>query len=330
VGRVLLWLASASGIALSVVSILKTCSACSETGKFSIFGMNFGWFGVAFFGTLLVAVALRRRLVAAELGVPFLVFAAGGAEAHFIWLQKYVIGHWCPVCLGIASAVFLAGAVELYGILRHSKNQGGSMKPVFKQLALVMAAFAIGLAGATFGVKSSEAEASVDLFLGKSDSPTIVYFVSDWFCPGCRKIEPQIEQMYPELAKSVKIGFVDYPIHKETLNFTPYNLQFLAYEKDKYIPLRKALDALSRKTKNPSAAEVQAAVAPLGVTLRQVDYSDILFGMQSNLTVYRGYGVQGTPSIVVTNTKTKKTKILFGEKEISRQAVKAAIEEVKR
>lgn len=330
VTSVVLWLAATAGMGLSVASLLKICNACSETGRFSIFGMNFGWFGVAFFGVMMVAIALRNRFIPARWAGLFLVFSAAGAEARFIWIQKYVIGQWCPVCLGIAATVAIAGIAVLFDIVRQSSSQGGSMKPVFRQMVLVTAAFAIGLALAVVGVKGSEAEASIDTFLGKTDSPVTVYFVSDWFCPGCRKIEPEVEQMYAELVKSVKIGFVDYPIHKETLNYTPYNLQFLTYEKAKYISLRRALSMLAVKTKNPTQEEVQAAVAPLGVKLRQMDYSDILYGMQANLMVYRGYGVKGTPSVVVTNSRTKKTKLLFGEKDISRQAVKNAIAEVQK
>ena len=94
--------------------------------------------------------------------------------------------------------------------------------------------------------------------------------------------------------------------------------------------MRKALSELSGKTKNPAPEEVQAAVNPLGVKLRQVNYSDILYGMQANLTVYRGFGVKSTPSVVVTNEKTKKTKILVGDRQISEQNILAAIAEVEK
>ena len=77
--------------------------------------------------------------------------------------------------------------------------------------------------------------------------------------------------MYPELAKSVRVSFVDFPIHKETLNFTPYNLQFLKYEKAQYINLRRVLADLALKTNKPSEQEVQALVAPLGVKLRTIE-----------------------------------------------------------
>jgi len=72
---------------------------------------------------------------------------------------------------------------------------------------------------------------------------------------------------------------------------------------------------------------VQAVVAPLGVILRMMDNADILYGLQSNLTVYRGHNVKSTPTVVVSNAKTKKDKLLVGDA-ISEQAVKASIAEV--
>jgi len=186
----------------------------------------------------------------------------------------------------------------------------------------------IALGGATLGVYAEAEAAELDLFLGKTSSPTTVYFVSDWLCPVCMKTEPVIEKMYPDIAKLARVSFVDLPFHRETLNFTPFNIQFIAYEKTKYIRLRQVLAGLALKTKNPSEAVVQAAVAPLGVRLRHMSRPDTLYGMQSNFMVYRGYNVNLTPTVVVTNSKTKKTKLIVGGGRITEKAVKSAIEEV--
>ena len=199
------------------------------------------------------------------------------------------------------------------------------MSMFIKHLTLMAIALVIGLTGAVLGVKKEAAAAGIDPYLGKMDSATTVYFISDWFCPGCRKIEPAIEKMYPEIAKMAKIGFVDFPIHPETSNFTPYNLQFLVHEKDKYIQLRKALTELSLKTKSPTNEDVQAVIAPLGVKLRQLNFMDAITGMKLNESIYRGFAVTATPTIVVTNAKTKKTKKLVGDNQIKRQTVLDAI-----
>ena len=301
-------LATLVGFALSIVSLLKICSSCSATAQYRIFGMDFGWFGISYFAVLTIIIVLRRRWDWCDWPASVLLFASAGAEIRFIWIQKYEIGQWCPICLSLAAAVFVACVGITWYMFQNYTAKGASMTKLI-YIVLVTICFLMGLGGSILGVKKEVDAAELDLFLGKTSSSTTVYFVSDWFCPICRKIEPAIEKMYPELAKSVRISFVDLPIHKETLNFTPYNLQFIAFEKSKYISLRRALTELSLKTKNPTELEVQTSVAPLGVKLRQVSYADTLYGMQSNLTVYRGYGVNATPSVIVTNSKNKKKRL---------------------
>ena len=52
--------------------------------------------------------------------------------------------------------------------------------------------------------------------------------------------------------------------------------------------------------------------------------------MKLNESIYRGFGVRATPTVVVTNVKTKKTRILVGSQQITGKAVKSAIAEVGR
>ena len=188
--------------------------------------------------------------------------------------------------------------------------------------------FILGLGVAFIGVNETEAS-GLNLSLGKQNSHTTVNFVSDWFCPACIKMEAQIEKIYPSVSKNVKVRFVDYPIHKETIAFTPYNLSFLVHEKAKYMELRKALSALTRRTLKPTDSDVQNAIAPLGVKLRPLDYFEVLEGMQSDLQIYKGFGVKATPSVVINNSKSKKVKILVG-KQISLGSINDAIGEVAR
>jgi protein-disulfide isomerase len=324
----IVWLATLAGLGLSIASMLKICSACSETANYQVFGFDFGWFGIAYFAMLTIAVAIRRSSWSGWYAA-LLFFAAAGAETRFVWIQKYEIGQWCPICLYLATAVFIGCLGVTWQTFNTYTAKGAAMKSKLAFVVFGTVFFVLGLGGAIMGVKEQADAAELDLFLGKTSSPTTVYFVSDWFCPACRKAEPSIEEMFPNLAKSVRVSFVDFPIHKETLNFTPYNLQFLKHEKAQYIKLRRALADLALKTKKPSEAEVQVAVAPLGVKLRTIDNADTLYGLQSNLTVYRGYNVKSTPTVVVTDSRTKKNKLLVGDA-ISEETIKAAIAEVER
>ncbi len=326
--KILLWLAALAGFSLSFASYFKICSiSCSEVSNYTIFGLDFGLFGIGYFTFLMIALALKHRYKQVLWLVLLLLFSSAGAEVRFIWVQKYEIGQWCPVCLAIASAVFVGCIAAVWESFLKFRVKGVGMKSKFSFIVVITAFFVLGLGAALLGVKKEADAAELDLFLGKTSSPTTVYFVSDWFCPACIKMEPVIDDMYPGVAKLARISFVDFPIHKETINYTPYNLQFLAFEKRKYISLRKALAGLALKNKKPTDAAVQAAIAPLGVKLRTLSNSDVLYGMQANLMVYRGFDVNSTPSVVITNSKTKKNKILVGT-QISELAVKTAITEV--
>jgi hypothetical protein len=326
---VLVWATASAAIILSLMSLLDICTGgCKEAAKFSIFGISFGWFGIAFFGTAGIFFAISRRFPAAEIAFWAMVCAAAGAEARFIWLQKVVMKAWCPICLLLAATVFAAAAVSTARVVK--KGGGGPMKSATRVLVASIVAMAIGFFGAAAGVRQEAQAAGPDYFLGKRDADVTVYFISDWFCPACRKVESTIERMYPEIAAVAKVAFVDFPVHPETSNFTPYNLQFLAFEKPKYIQLRKALNDLAVKTKTPTNEQVQAAVTPLGVVLRPLNFMDVMAGMKFNEGIYRGYGVGGTPAVVVVNEKTKKKVMLSGDRQITTSEVREALSKVKK
>jgi hypothetical protein len=230
VSTLLLLVTSLTGLGLAIVSYIQYCSdACAETATFTLFGFDFGLFGILFFCGLTAVVVLRHRLPLLAPLCPLMLCASAGAEAHFTWIQKYVIGSWCPLCLGIAATVLIGVIIVTTEQVRELQTKGGSMKQYLRRAALGIATLAVGLLVSVVGVKQETAAASgaTDLYLGKTGSAVTVYFISDWFCPGCRKAEAAIEAMYPAVARKARVTFIDYPIHRETSNFTPYNLQFL-------------------------------------------------------------------------------------------------------
>ena len=204
------------------------------------------------------------------------------------------------------------------------------MKTRFVHIAVTILALLVGLGAALAGVWKEAEAAGPDIYLGKRQSNTTVYFVSDWFCPVCRKVEPEIEKVFPEISATARVAFVDMPIHADSSNFTPFNLQFMIYDKDKYMRLRHVLDELSHTTNNPAPEQVKAAVAPLGITLRSINFAELMNGVKLFESLFRGFGVKATPTVVIDNPKTKKRKLLVGSHEINRNAIKDAIAEVEK
>jgi len=329
----------AAAAVLSVLSWLGVCTgACIETSLYRLFGAPLPPIGVAYFLLCGIACIAANRYGILRLALAILLFGALGAEIVFIWIQKFEIGKWCPLCVGIALAVAAACAlvtpVLFSGVTVQlpSGERKLEMKPFAGKTALILLAFLAGIGTSALGLKKTDAYASVlspqSIAFGPADSNAEVYIVTDWFCPSCRIAEPEIMKGAQLAMKRAKVVFVDYPIHRETLNYIPYNLSFMVREKGKYFRIREALDALSRKTKEPTPEDVQAAVSPLGVKYVPLNYVDVLTGTQYYISLMQKYKVSGTPTVIVTDSGTGKTKTLSGSTEITSDNILKALDEV--
>lgn len=324
---------------MSTLDWLGLCTeACAETSLYRFFGAPLPQVGVAFFALCAFACLARHRHGAFRAALVVLLFGALGSEIVFLWIQKYEIGKWCPLCVGIAFCV--AAGCALVAREQYSGTAvqlpDGERKFVMKRLAvhtaLILVAMLAGLGASAWGLKKTDAYAAGltpgNLALGQTDSQLEVYVVTDWFCPSCRIAEPEIIKGARLAMKQAKVVFVDYPIHRETINYIPYNLSFLIREKEKYFQIREALGTLSRKTKEPTPEDVQAAVSPLGVKYVPLNYVDVLTGTQYHISLVQRFKVPGTPTIIVTDSRTGKVKILNGSTEITSENILRSIAEV--
>jgi hypothetical protein len=262
-----------------------------------------------------------------------LMFCASGAEIAFILIQKFRIQKWCPLCLGVAAAVyFVAIVISFEGVknmISRANQRGIMIMPLMRKIVTIVLVFTAGFFLAYRGMEKGDAEESVPkIFLGKQDSSVEVFIMTDWFCPACQKAEQEIERAVPALEKKAKVFFVDVPIHPETWNYTPYNLSFLSYEKNKYMELRKALLGLTKKTKDPTPDDVRGAIAPLNVVYKPLSFLDATRGMKFYEAVSREFKVSATPTVVVRDTKTGKIAKLVGIKEISEANMTKAVDQV--
>jgi len=259
-----------------------------------------------------------------------------GSEVMFIFVQKYKIGHWCPICLSIAASLALTALmmvlnyfIDLNFILKQGQK-GQFMKSIFKGSASLIF-FVTGFLLAYFGVAkfdklhAEESTIGKSIVFGTSDSKIEVYVVTDWLCPACRALEPTFEKMSPEVMKKAKLYFIDFPIHEESLNFIPFNLSFMIHNKEKYFELRNALTAISKKTSEPTEEDVQKAIKPLGVKYTQLNYADVAVGIKYFKHLVKQLGIEATPTVVVINKDNKKGKKLKGS-EITEKNVMNAID----
>ena len=325
----------AAGLILSVASVLNVCAvdACSEAHKYALLGIPMPFLGIGFF---IVAGILYELSIARTFIKPLFVLlmcCASGAEIAFILIQKFRIQQWCPLCLGVAAAVYFVTLVTSFegvkNMISKVNQRGIMMMPLVKKIVTIVLVFTAGFFLAYSGMEKGDAEESVPkISLGKQDSSVEVFIITDWFCPACQKAEMEIERAVPALEKRAKLFFVDVPIHPETWNYTPYNLSFLSYEKNKYMELRKALLGLTKKTKEPTPDDVKGAISSLNVVYKPLSFLDATKGMKFYEAVSKEFKVSATPTVVVRDTKTGKVAKLVGMKEINEASIMKAVDQV--
>jgi len=154
---ILLWLAVSTGWLFSTFSVIQELcmvSACRDTAVFTIFGLNMGWFGIAYFSLVLIVQWLRNRDCRQDWVFSALLFGGTGAELRLLWIQKYVIGGWCPLCVTICCALFVAALLLVVEKFQGAGAVQGRGSSLAGWLALSLATGAAGLVIAIVGVKA--------------------------------------------------------------------------------------------------------------------------------------------------------------------------------
>ncbi len=140
--------------------------------------------------------------------------------------------------------------------------------------------------------------------------PPEVYIFSDYFCPPCRALEPKLEPVLGELYEkgSVKITFVDTPMHRETPLFAKFYL-YAAKAAPDYraaVRARQVLFALARKENVFWMDErIEEAFRKEKIAFTPFDFRTAQPELNRLLTEY---GVDATPTCVILSPGTKAQK----------------------
>ncbi|MFI0434581.1 MAG: thioredoxin domain-containing protein [Parachlamydiaceae bacterium] len=333
----LVFLALLAGFILSVLSWLEICvEHCSANQDFRLFNLPFAFVGIAFFIGLMTLHLLSKKYPFLSQLVGWLIASSLGAEFMFILVQKYQIGHWCPVCLSIAASVLFAAVllsmeyIRNFRVIIRKRNRGEAMTFIKRGLTC-LSFMMMGFLMAFIGISQPDsAQAAVNeikdrIAFGNKNSQVEVYFVSDWFCPSCKKIEPLVEKVYPKIKNKVTFYFVDYAIHKKSVNFTPPNLSFLINDKAQYFKARQMLMNLADKTDSPTDQEIEKMAKKENLPFKELSFLDVKTGMEFFEKVVEKYNLNSTPTIIITNSKKNKVIKLEGRDEISEEKILKAV-----
>jgi uncharacterized membrane protein len=143
--------------AVSVFTVIEEfcmVKACRDTAVFTVFGMNMGIFGIIYFSVLLTLRWNMQRSPWIERIMFATVFAGFGAELRLLWIQKFVIGAWCPLCVTICIALVSGALAMLAGKFRELavKDSQSVFTREWLPVAVVMAG--VGFFVALVGIRA--------------------------------------------------------------------------------------------------------------------------------------------------------------------------------
>lgn len=200
-------------------------------------------------------------------------------------------------------------------------------------IALIAAAAFTIISGLGNGEKKEHTE-FVDsnlqskIAFGKLDSKIDVYLFTSWGCPACKKLEPMLPTILPEIEKKARIIFVDHISDTKTLNFAPYDLAFMVYNKPKYLEIREMLRKVGMETETPNDQQIEKAAAKINVQLKQLHYADVERGIDFFKQLSTTYDISKLPTAIIVNTVTKKQEKLSGTADVTAANILKAIDEV--
>lgn len=157
VRSILLWLALSTCWLISIFAVIEElclATACSDTASFTFFGIGMWWYGIAYFSLILLLMWLRHKIYVLRWALVAMVYSGIGAEFRLLWIQKYIIGSWCPLCVTICGALYFAAVILLIENVQNAGSGVGRGKRLLGLLAFMTAMIAIGLAVAVAGIKA--------------------------------------------------------------------------------------------------------------------------------------------------------------------------------
>ena len=318
-----------TGLFLSLIAWLEICvQHCSETKDYRFFGLSFSYLGIFFFSGTIILFYLATKWSQLTLLLKMALVGALGAEIWLIEVQRSLIGSWCPVCLSIAATLFLA---TILIFIYDNISQRSSYMSKLKLSSIYFLVALFGFLTSFLGVskfdylQASINEIQAQVALGNKSSDIKFYFVSDWFCPSCKKVEPTIDKLYTALKDKVEFFFVDYAIHKKSMNFTPYNLSFLMNNKDHYLKARDALIKLAASNENPTDSDIEAIAKKNNFHFEELSFTQVNAGVEFFEKIVKDYKLKATPVVVLVNKRNNHVMKFEGASEIKEDNILKAV-----
>lgn len=323
------------GVILSVFSHLNWCmlEGCQAWYGSEAYGLPISIWGIIYF-VVLVSIGLLSGNKVLDFIRVLLLGAGLGVEIGLVYVQ-WAAGEWCPVCLGIAAAVFILIIQEVAILIKRLRSRIIGNKHLLSCVLLLILGTAVAHAAFRPIVNDLLPPADYDKrqvrimlenvpYVGKTDSWPVVRVYSDYLCPYCRKQEPLINEMVKKYEEQARFYFCDLPIHGDASQF--YITMYLACAladntKEEVLQARETLFSLADE-EILSPAPVINALRAQGLELLTAS-EPLASTYESIILLSRLDGVSSTPTVVIEN-RLGRRKIFKGKFE--KKDLESAIE----
>jgi len=300
------------------------CDVVRASKYASLWGHALPDYGVLMYGVLLVAVLLEAWVAAAgtrrslQLAVVAIAIVGFAFSLYLTSLEAFVIHAWCAWCVGSAVIVTLILLLSLTDLRSRDLDTDKGRLRTHKQFVIVVVVMAaIEAPVYRYLINRPEAPALgaavpaavLDQRLVRPDShatgdlsaPVTVVEFGDFECPGCGRIEPEVEDMLAQYGNRIRFVFRQYPLR----DMHPYaetaaEASECAADQGKFWQTERKFYAEQDDLTEPA---LDRYASELGLDTRQFDAclasGAVKARVQSDVDDGRAVGVKGTPTFFV-------------------------------
>jgi thiol:disulfide interchange protein DsbA len=288
-------------IALGIagIAVMAAYSLCSESCAYlrgSMLGLDLKYLGMFYMGSVLASGGFGKNAACA-----ILLSLGLGGEVFLLGFQV-MNGVYCPYCLAFAAVVIVLFAMHLERI-----------RP---STAILFAAIGISVFLSLFSGSATPAYAEDTRMLSFGYGLVKVRIYTDYFCPPCRSMEPELEPIIVDLVRRriAAVTFVDTPVHRETILYAKCFLGITTGGSDISQVLRARAALFKAAEENiRSLPDLEAFLGKGGLKCRHVDSSQAFETFGKHL---RDDRIDSTPSCVIEGPGGRKK--FTGAREILR------------
>ena len=200
-------------ISIGIIIFDRFCSGTCSYISGDLFGLDLRYFGLAFMVVIIILTLVKNDLVL------IMTLSTGlGVEIYLVGFQIW-FDTFCPYCLAFGGVLLILFFINF----RKTKIK----------VALLSASISLVCFAFIFNGSVTPAFADDSRVPAFGNGKIQVRLYSDYFCPSCRDLAPEIEKLLSDLVNknSITLIFIDTPLTKDSPLYVRYFLYIMNAKK---------------------------------------------------------------------------------------------------